>query len=489
VYGLIRAGETAWIDPVVVWCLGFGVVLLLVFVVVERVAAHPLFDLSLTRTPTFAGGLIAAFTMNGSLFAALVFLALYIQDGLGFSPLGTGERLLVLSAATMAPRIIAGRLTGRIGVRWFIGPGLALVGAGLLLMARVGGADPWTHFVPGFVVAGIGSGLVNPPLASTAVGVVAPRRSGMASGVNTTFRQIGLAMSVAALGTVFAAALHHGVDRRLAAVPGLAGEGPSVVAAIRHGQIRSLLASVGPESRTRLESAVHASFAGALHEVLVVAGAIALVGGLCSFLLIRSQDFVAVEAAAGRPPPEPGGAEPVKVAAGPACEPAATGPYRNILAVVDVYRDGAAVLRRAVGLAERDNARLTLMSIVPAPSRWVWLAPQLPCDPRHELEADSVVRLRAAAGTVPALLPVIMVLRHGPPTRCLEAELSTGVYDVAIVGRPRSGRSARAAARLRRRAPVPVLVVGDQSPRMGSAVGTPDWTIPTDPSLTSSAQA
>ena len=65
------------------------------------------------------------------------------------------------------------------------------------------GSD-WTHLIVGFAVAGAGSGLVNPPLASTAVGVVAPQDAGMASGINTTFRQIGTATGVAALGAVFA---------------------------------------------------------------------------------------------------------------------------------------------------------------------------------------------------------------------------------------------------------------------------------------------
>jgi MFS family permease len=90
VYGLIRASEISWSDPGVEICLGLAVVLLGAFVIVERRAVGPMFDLSLFRVPTFSGGLMAAFAMNGSLYALLLYLVLYLQDDLGYSALGTG---------------------------------------------------------------------------------------------------------------------------------------------------------------------------------------------------------------------------------------------------------------------------------------------------------------------------------------------------------------------------------------------------------------
>ena len=151
----------------------------------------------------------------------LLYLVLYLQDDLGYSALGTGLRLLVMSGVTLVTATIAGRLSTHMPVRWLIGPGLLLVGIGLLLMTGLDGTSTWTHLIPGFVVAGAGSGMVNPPLASTAVGVVAPQRSGMASGVNTTFRQIGIATGIAAYGSIFASSLHHKLDHALAGTPAL----------------------------------------------------------------------------------------------------------------------------------------------------------------------------------------------------------------------------------------------------------------------------
>ena len=110
VYGLIRAGEIAWSDTGVVICLALAAVFLGAFVAVERRAEHPLFDLSLFRIPTFSGGLAAAFAMNGSLYAMLLYLVLYLQDDLGYSALGTGLRLLIMSGVTLVTATIAGRL-------------------------------------------------------------------------------------------------------------------------------------------------------------------------------------------------------------------------------------------------------------------------------------------------------------------------------------------------------------------------------------------
>jgi EmrB/QacA subfamily drug resistance transporter len=293
VYALIEASVTSWSTTRVDVCLGAAVVLLIAFFVIETRTTHPLFDLSLFRVPTFSGGLIAAFTMNGSLFAMLLYLVIYLQDDLGYSALATGARLILLSGGTLASAMIAGRLTSVMPVRWLIGPGLFLVGIGLLLMSRVTGTSAWTHLIPGFIVSGVGAGMVNPPLASTAVGVVEPAKSGMASGVNTTFRQIGIATSIAVFGSIFASSLRSHLDHSLSGVPSLAGKSPQIIGAVQQGTVGKIITSVPANTRGVLVAAIHGAFAGALNDLLIVSGGIALVGAVCSVLLIRSQDFVA----------------------------------------------------------------------------------------------------------------------------------------------------------------------------------------------------
>ena len=92
--------------------------------------------------------------MNGSLFAMLLYLVLYLQYALGYSALQTGLRLLLISGPTLVTATVAGRLSERVPVRWLIGPGLVLVGAGLLFMTGLSGTSSWTHLIPGFIISG-----------------------------------------------------------------------------------------------------------------------------------------------------------------------------------------------------------------------------------------------------------------------------------------------------------------------------------------------
>jgi EmrB/QacA subfamily drug resistance transporter len=292
VYGLIRAGEIAWSDTGVAICLALAVVFFVTFVAVELRADHPLFDLSLFRIPTFSGGLATAFALNGSLYAMFLYLVLYLQDDLGYSAVATGSALLLISGTAIFSSIFAGVFSDRIPVRWLIGPGLLLTGVGLLLMTGLDDRSSWTHLIPGFIVAGVGSGLVNPPLASTAVGVVAPQRSGMASGVNTTFREIGIAAGIAVYGSVFASALRQHLSQALAGIPSLERHLPGVVAAIQQGNAAQAINGVPAPMRAPLVLAIHASFASALDVLLVVSAVLALVGAACSGVLIRRRDFV-----------------------------------------------------------------------------------------------------------------------------------------------------------------------------------------------------
>jgi EmrB/QacA subfamily drug resistance transporter len=292
VYGLIRASETSWGDPGVIISLVVGGILLAAFAIAESNIANPMFDLGLFRVPTFDGGLIAAFCMNGSLFSMLLYLVLYLQYVLGYSALQTGLRLLLISGPTLVTATVAGRLSERVPVRWLIGPGLILVGVGLFLMAGLTGSSSWTHLIPGFVISGAGAGFVNPPLASTAIGVVEPQRAGMASGVNTTFRQIGIAVSIAALGTIFSASLRHDLNHLLASVPQLKGHTQQIVNAVRQGQSRSVFGGVPKALQTEVAHAVKSSFASGINVLLYVTGTLALVGAVCSLLLIRNRDFV-----------------------------------------------------------------------------------------------------------------------------------------------------------------------------------------------------
>jgi EmrB/QacA subfamily drug resistance transporter len=291
VFGLIRSQADGWTSTTVLGSLIASVVLLAVFVLVESRLTSPMFDLGLLRIPTFNGGLVAAWGVSASIFAILTYLVLYLQNILGYSALQTGLRFLPLSGAIFVVAAIAGRLSSVMPVRWLIAPGFVLVGIGLLLMRGVEPGQSWTHLLPGLIVSGAGAGLINPPLASTAVGVVAPQSAGMASGINSTLRQVGIATGVAALGSILTSRIHASVIDQLSAGP-LAGSAGHLASDISAGRVPAAIATTPPQLRPDVIQASEAAFASALNDILLVTAIVALAAAVLSFVLIRSRDFV-----------------------------------------------------------------------------------------------------------------------------------------------------------------------------------------------------
>ena len=303
VYGLIEAGQKSWGDTTVVASLVGAAVLMLVFVVSQAVQEHPMFDLGLLRKPTFTGGLVAAFGVSASIFSLLTFLVIYVQNVLDYSAVGTGVRFLFLSVASFFAAAIAGRLTERMPVKWLIGPGFLVLGVGLLLLLGIQEDSSWTHLIPGLTVAGVGIGMINPPLASTAVGVVPVQRSGMASGVNSTFRQVGIATGIAALGSIFSQQVAD------AARPGLAGKVPDgaldrLTGALSGGQVHAAAQGAqqaaaagggqgaGKQAFDLVNAVGTSAVVDSLNHITLIAAVIAFVAGVLCLGLIRQKDFV-----------------------------------------------------------------------------------------------------------------------------------------------------------------------------------------------------
>ncbi|MDX6301313.1 MAG: hypothetical protein QOF53_2527 [Nocardioidaceae bacterium] len=293
VLGLIRGGVDGWTNSLVVTSFVASAVLLVAFVVSQLLQESPMFDLGLLRNPTFVGGLIAAVGVSASIFSLLTYLIIYVQNVLGFSAIGSGVRFLFLSGMSFVAAIIAGRLTSHVPTKWLISPGFFITAIGLFLLRGIASSpDPsqWRHLIPGLIVCGLGVGLINVPLASTAVGVVRPERSGMASGVNSTFRQVGIATGIAALGSIFATHVANGIHSSLAGTPGAARAG-QVADAVTNGQIGAVLARTPDSARAVISQAATKSFVDALNHITTIAALIALIAGVCCLFLIRARDF------------------------------------------------------------------------------------------------------------------------------------------------------------------------------------------------------
>jgi EmrB/QacA subfamily drug resistance transporter len=306
VYALIEGNDKGWGSAEILGCFAGAFVLLVAFLVAELRQQRPMFDLTLLRRPAFAGASLVAFAMSGSLFALFLFLTLFIQNVIGYGPFQAGLRFLPLTVPVLLVAPIAGRATVRVPVRLILGLGLVLVAVGLVLMSGLSGSSGFTHLLPGFIVGGIGVGVVNPAIAATAVGVVPHNRSGMASGINNTFRQVGIATGIAAYGAIF----QHEVSTRTLATLAKSGQLGAVVRGT-HGQLQSTFASgstgrlaqtLPPTLRHALVGAFHTAFAGALDEILLIAAVVALAGAIGGLVLVRRSDFIAADTSAAAAP-------------------------------------------------------------------------------------------------------------------------------------------------------------------------------------------
>jgi EmrB/QacA subfamily drug resistance transporter len=290
VLAIIRGNAEGWGSTLIVSLFAGAVVLLASFVVSQFVQGNAMLDLSLFRKPTFNGAAVVAFTISASMFAMFLYLTLFLQTLLGLSPLQTGLRFLPTTVVMFFVAAASGNLSARVPVRLLLSAGLLLTGLGLMLMRGLTPSSGWTALLAGFIVAGVGVGLVNPALASTAIGVVPPARSGMASGTNSTFRQVGIATGIAALGAIFEHAITNHLAPSLAGTPA-AGRAGAIGHAVAAGGAQRVLDGVPSGQRAFASRAIHVAFVSAMNDILLVGAIIAFVGAVLALVLVRGRDF------------------------------------------------------------------------------------------------------------------------------------------------------------------------------------------------------
>jgi predicted MFS family arabinose efflux permease len=202
VFALLRGNEVGWASATILASFGGAAALLCAFVAIEAHVAQPMLPLRLFRNPSFTGAHLGAFGISASLFAMWLYMTLYLQQVLGLSAIEAG---LVYVPGTMLNFFVAGATASvgqRVSARVLASVGLALIGAGLALLTVVGVDSSWWLFLPGLLVAMIGTGMVNPSVSQVALSSAPPEQSGLAAGVNDMFRQAGVAVGVAALGAL-----------------------------------------------------------------------------------------------------------------------------------------------------------------------------------------------------------------------------------------------------------------------------------------------
>jgi EmrB/QacA subfamily drug resistance transporter len=213
VLGLLRGNGDGWTSTPIVAELAGAVALLALFVVVERKVREPMLPLGHFRIRSFTGAQVAAFAISGSFFAIYLYATLYLQNVLGMSAIDAGLAYLPSTVVIFFVSGASAQLLERVRPAALIGGGLALVSLGMLVMSTMVGTDSsWTATLPGMLLAGVGTGLFNPAVSGVALNSLPDEQSGLAAGVNDTFRQAGIAVGIAGLGALIPAKAALGQD-------------------------------------------------------------------------------------------------------------------------------------------------------------------------------------------------------------------------------------------------------------------------------------
>ncbi|EXG80461.1 MFS transporter [Cryptosporangium arvum] len=217
VWGLVRGNAAGWTSVEVLSSLVAGVLLVVGFAGWQRRAAEPLVPADVLGSRAFVVGAVAIFLQWGSVLGALFFMAQFLQDGLGFSPLRAGLGLVPWGATTFLVPPIAGHFIGRVGVRPFIVAGLGLHAAAMVWIAVI--VDPglgYGQLIAPLVVSGTGVALALPATQAAALSGVGPGSVGAASGAYSTMRQLGGVFGVAVVVSAFLAAGSYASPRTFA---------------------------------------------------------------------------------------------------------------------------------------------------------------------------------------------------------------------------------------------------------------------------------
>ncbi len=211
VYGLTKAADDGWGSTTTVVTLAVAVALLVAFVLIEHRTQHPLMPFRIFANRNRTGAYLIMLFLAAALFTTFYFLAQYLQNVHGWSPLHTGVGFLPMPATIMFMSIVVvRRLIPRLGIRPFLTVGPILAIAAMLSFSQLDASSSYWPFLGSILLLGVGMGCSFVPLTMTAVNGVSPHETGLASALLNTGQQVGGAIGLAVFGTVFA---HASSDR------------------------------------------------------------------------------------------------------------------------------------------------------------------------------------------------------------------------------------------------------------------------------------
>jgi EmrB/QacA subfamily drug resistance transporter len=301
VLALVEGDSWRWGSVRVISLFVIAAAGLVAFVRIELRSRAPMVDFSFFRSRSFLGSNLVAFFVTFAMFSQFFFLTLYMQNVLHYSPLQTGLRFLPATVLIIAAGPIAGRLSDRIGPRPLMTLGLLIVAGALLIQSRLTIHSGYGLLLPGFMMMGLGMGLVMSPMSTAAMNAVDRTKAGLASGTLSMSRMIGGTFGVAVMGALVTAIGRTKLSSSL----------PHLPAATRSAIANSLGAgggAAGHHVSQQIVAASDSAFVAALSAGLTIGAVVALASAALSALLIEPKAKLAPPLAAPASEPQPSGA-------------------------------------------------------------------------------------------------------------------------------------------------------------------------------------
>jgi MFS family permease len=283
--GVVQGNTSGWGSPTVVGSLLLGVVLLASFAAFEHRTTYPLFDITLLGRPAFDAALLGSFALGFTVLSFMSYAMTFTQTTLGAGAVAATLWGLPWALVSFVVAYRARWIGQYLSARSQVSLGLLICAIALLTMLGLDAGSSPAHLVPGFIVLGVGTGLLNASLAQAAVSVVPPSRSGMGAGANNTARYLGAALGVA----LVVGLLHSGTEQRAMdslsqiATPPIAAP---LSSAIANGGPSIVIAATPSAARPEMASIAVGASTGAMNTVILVLAALAALSALACYLLM-----------------------------------------------------------------------------------------------------------------------------------------------------------------------------------------------------------
>jgi EmrB/QacA subfamily drug resistance transporter len=291
VFATIRAPEQGWTSATTITLYVASAIFLVLFLAIERrLGERAMIDLAFFRNPTFVGISLVAMVGNAGALPSVFFETSYLQNMLHTDAWGAGLRFLPLTGAMFVAGAIAGTLIGKVPFRVLLGGSTLVMGIGLLFLNLAEADSSWTVLIPSLIITGFGMGAFNPARAALAIGVAEPAKSGVASGINETFQQVGVAVGIAGVGALFQNRVAS--DFASSEVGKQMGDSAAEQAAhgISAGSVDAVAKSAGA-LQDQVLAAGRDAFMTAFHDAMTLCAILGFIAALIGFLMLRTKDL------------------------------------------------------------------------------------------------------------------------------------------------------------------------------------------------------